>query len=200
MSQRPYAVFDIDGTLIRWQLYHALADKLVKLGAIGTKPYERVLEARLNWKSRSSTNSFTDYEAAMIKLVNKSLPGMEYDLFARACSDVFSRYQNQVYTFTRDLITSLRQQNYLIFAISGSPDELVGMVANYYDFDDFAGSIYGVKDGRLKEFGRIANLLPLQKEVALRLTHSLNGSIFLCGQIAYSSAATWVRAVKRQLF
>ncbi len=29
MSQ-PFAVFDIDGTIIRWQLYHALADELAK--------------------------------------------------------------------------------------------------------------------------------------------------------------------------
>ena len=28
---RPFAVFDIDGTIIRWQLYHALADELASL-------------------------------------------------------------------------------------------------------------------------------------------------------------------------
>ncbi|MGH7234499.1 MAG: HAD family hydrolase [Candidatus Saccharimonadales bacterium] len=157
MPQRPYAVFDIDGTLIRWQLYHALADKLVKLGAIDAKAYQQVLTARRNWKSRRSSNSFSDYEAAMTRLVHHSLPGMEYDLFSKACSDVFSRYQDQVYTYTRDLITELRQQHYLIFALSGSPEELVSMVASYYNFDDFGGSVYSVKEGYLS--GRVKLML-----------------------------------------
>ena len=34
---RPFAVFDIDGTLIRWQLYHSIADTLARLGHIEPK-------------------------------------------------------------------------------------------------------------------------------------------------------------------
>ncbi len=187
MPQRPFAVLDIDGTLIRWQLYHALADKLVKLGAIEAKPYERVLDARLNWKSRRSTNSFSDYESAMIKLVTKSLPGMQYDIFAKACTDVFSRYQDQVYTYTRDLIASLRQQNYLIFALSGSPDELVSMVANHYGFDDYAGSLYGVKDGCLD--GQVKLLLRHAKPKELTRLIKKHGAK-LKGSIAVGDTAT----------
>ena len=34
-----FAVFDIDGTLIRWQLYHAIADELAKSGHIDAETY-----------------------------------------------------------------------------------------------------------------------------------------------------------------
>jgi phosphoserine phosphatase len=34
MSKR-FAVFDLDGTLVRWQLYHALVDRLAKKGYLG---------------------------------------------------------------------------------------------------------------------------------------------------------------------
>ena len=33
-QSRPFAVFDIDGTLIRWQLYHAVADDMAKQNII----------------------------------------------------------------------------------------------------------------------------------------------------------------------
>ena len=49
---RSFAVFDIDGTLIRWQLYHAVADALVKLGHVEPGAYEEIKVARMNWKTR----------------------------------------------------------------------------------------------------------------------------------------------------
>lgn len=146
---RPYAVFDIDGTLIRWQLYHALADTLAKSGAIDQKRYREVLKSRSNWKVRRSQNSYADYETTLIHLIDDSLPGIEYKNFADSCITVVERYQDQVYTFTRDLINQLRQQGYLIFAVSASPKELVEKVARYYNFDDYAGTIYEVRDNKL---------------------------------------------------
>jgi phosphoserine phosphatase len=35
-----------------------------------------------------------------------------------------------------------------LFAISGSQTEIVKMIADYYGFDDFSGSIYVQKDGK----------------------------------------------------
>ncbi len=146
---RSYAVFDIDGTLIRWQLFHALADTLAKNGAIDLNSYQSVLGARRNWKGRGSLNSYVDYEKSLIELIDNSLSEIKYETFVNACSAVFSQYQDQVYTFTRDLIAELKRQGYLIFAVSTSPQELVEKVTSYYHFDDCAGTNYEVKDGRL---------------------------------------------------
>ena len=175
LGQRPYAVFDIDGTLIRWQLYHALADRLVKHGSIDAIAYQEVLRARRNWKNRSGTNSFDEYETAMIELVGRSLKGMDYALFNESCIEVFKRYQDQVYTFTRDLINELRLQNYLIFALSGSPTEVVSLVSNYYNFDDYAGSTYNVQDGYLD--GKVKPLLgPAKLKQLIKLIKKHNAS------------------------
>ncbi len=149
MNPRPYAVFDIDGTIIRWQLYHALADTLAKKGIIEEKEFQKVRSARMNWKSRRSTNSFVDYEKSLIRLIDRSLPGVDYEVFSHACSEVIDRYKDQVYTFTRDFLAQLRQENYLTFAISASPKELVKQVAIYYGFDDYDGSDYEINNGRL---------------------------------------------------
>ncbi len=149
MTKQPYAVFDIDGTLIRWQLYHAVADVLAKQNMIDRTKYQSVLLARIDWKTRQTNNSFEDYEQSLIKLFDETLPGMSEQVFNEVCSDVITRYRDQVYTYTRDLITELKQNGYFLLAISGSPEELVKHIAAYYKFDDFKASHYEVIDGRL---------------------------------------------------
>ncbi|HWB38760.1 MAG TPA: HAD-IB family hydrolase [Candidatus Saccharimonadales bacterium] len=141
---RPFAVFDIDGTLIRWQLYHALADELVRQGHLDAKGFESVRAARMEWKKRSSTNAFAAYEQALVELVDNGITGISVSDLQAACRTVIAEYKDQVYTYTRDLIRDLKAQNYLIFAISASQLEIVQLLAEYYDMDDYGGSIYEV--------------------------------------------------------
>ena len=146
---RKFAVFDLDGTLIRWQLYHAMADEFVKMNILTAKEYESVKTARMNWKNRDNINSFNDYEMTLVKLINSTVENLKVSDLEAACLNVIVEYKNQVYTYTRDLIKELKSQNYLVFAISASPNQIVKLVANHYGFDDYSGSIYAEKDGIL---------------------------------------------------
>jgi len=139
---KKFAVFDIDGTLIRWQLYHAIADSMVKLGFVKPEAYDSVKLARMDWKRRSPGASFRTYELELIKVYDRVLAGLTTDQFEAAAQVVFDEYKDQVYTYTRELIKDLKSRDYLLFAISGSQIEIVELIARYYEFDDFAGSIY----------------------------------------------------------
>lgn len=145
---RPFAVFDIDGTIIRWQLYHAVSDQLAKNGQIEAGAFARVRDIRMNWKKRMGEDSFREYEQELVRVFNESLAGMKFDDFMSAVDKTFSEYKDQVYTYTRDLIHDLQQKDYLLFAISGSPSIIVKKLADYYGFDDFAATNYPVKNGR----------------------------------------------------
>jgi len=145
---RPFAVFDIDGTIIRWQLYHAVSDQLAKNGQIDAEAFRHVRDIRMNWKRRVGEDSFRTYEQELVKVFNDSLAGMSVGDFMRAADTTFDAYKDQVYTYTRDLIRQLQDKNYLLFAISGSPSIIVEKLAEYYGFDDFAATNYPVKDGR----------------------------------------------------
>ncbi len=179
-TKRPYAVLDIDGTLIRWQLYHALADTLVKQQQIDPLKYEAVLAMRMNWKNRNSPNSFAEYENSLVKLVNQSFDGLDYRAFIAACDSVIKRYRGQVYTYTRDLIASLKKQGYLVFAISGSPYELVKEICSSYKFDDFGATEHFNKDGKYKPAARVAtdkNKAVILKSLITKHGATNNGSI-----------------------
>lgn len=144
---RPFAVFDIDGTLIRWQLGHALTDELVKRGHFNKSGFEKVKQARMEWKRRAGESSYVEYEEALIDLITASITGIKVEDLKTACNAVMDKYKDQVYTYTRDLILELKSKNYLLFAISASQAEVVGMLAEYYGFDDYGGSLFETKDG-----------------------------------------------------
>jgi HAD superfamily hydrolase (TIGR01490 family) len=142
MKTKPFAVFDIDGTLIRWQLYHAVVDRLAKLGHLGIDAHEQIHNQRMVWKRRESPNAFEDYEQFLVKIYEKALGNLKPSVFDRIAKEVANEYKDQVYTFTRGLIQELKDKGYWLIAISGSHHELVGIVAQQYGFDDWLGSTY----------------------------------------------------------
>jgi HAD superfamily hydrolase (TIGR01490 family) len=146
IKARPFAVFDIDGTLIRWQLYHSVADTLARLGHMDPKLHQRIKDARMVWKRRAG--GFSDYERQLIAVYDQTITGLNRQQLNTAAQVVFDEYKDQTYTYTRDLIAELKQNGYLIFAISGSQQEIVAKIADYYGFDDFAASVYEYSQGR----------------------------------------------------
>lgn len=176
---RPFAVFDIDGTVIRWQLYHAMNDVLARKGIVNTQAFEKVKEARMSWKKRSSDKSFHNYEQILFQYFEQELAGLSVRELNVAADEAFEEYKDQVYIYTRDLILSLKAKNYLLFAISGSPDFIIEKLVRYYGFDDFAASRYVSRNGRFTgtiqlSVGKKAELL---KKLIDKHQASANGSI-----------------------
>lgn len=144
MATRPraFAVFDLDGTLVRWQLYHAVVDKLAKAGHLGDDAHDRLHEARMKWKRRETGYSFSDYERVLIQTYEDSVTELSADTLSDAVQEVIGEYKDQVYTYTRDLIAELKAKGYTLLAISGSHEELVSKIAQHYGFDDWIGTRY----------------------------------------------------------
>lgn len=147
---RKFAVFDIDGTLIRWQLYHAIADALAKNGHIDAKPYSAIREARMQWKQRSGLQSFSEYQIHIIKAYEEALLKISPQELDKAVEDTFNEYKDQVYAFTRGLIKRLKNDGYKLLAISGSQTEIIAKIADYYGFDDYIATSYIVESGKLQ--------------------------------------------------
>lgn len=145
---RPFAVFDIDGTVIRWQLYHAIVNELIARGALDEHIGAEIQAARMNWKRRSHEESFRTYEKVLVHAYESAVTGLKVTDFKAAIDAVFDEYKDQVYRYSRDLITSVKEQGYTLLAISGSHQEIVGRLAEYYGFDDAVGQVYEQKDGR----------------------------------------------------
>ncbi|MCL1929746.1 HAD family phosphatase [Candidatus Saccharibacteria bacterium] len=141
---RKFAVFDIDGTLIRWQLYHAIVNRLAAKGEMPPEAYEKIRRARMSWKNRSHNTAFEDYEMALVQEWLASSGALTYKQYLKVVDEVVREYINQTYTYTRDLIKKLKKQGYFLLTISGSPKEAVEKVAKRYGFDDFVAAEFGL--------------------------------------------------------
>lgn len=139
---RPFAVFDIDGTLVRWQMFHAIVDQLAGDEHLTPETYQEIKAARMAWKSRQAEESFRAYEARLVAAFENLLTKLSVEDYENAVHAVFDKYKDQAYRYTRGLIRELKEQDYLLFAVSGSGHEIVGLVADYYGFDDYVGSDY----------------------------------------------------------
>lgn len=139
---RKFAVFDIDGTLIRWQLYHAVSDALVKLGYVSSDEFNVVRNARMEWKRRTGSGSFKSYEEQLITTYEQVLKHLSMKQIMDAADAVFDEYKDQVYTYPRSLIAQLKDKDYLLFAISGSQVEIVEKIARHWGFDEWVGTVY----------------------------------------------------------
>jgi HAD superfamily hydrolase (TIGR01490 family) len=146
-SKRRFAVFDIDGTLIRWQLYHAVVNQLIHLGAISPAKGEDIHQARMTWKRRENEDSFRSYEKVLVHAYHDAIQDMRVADFTAAIDAVFDEYKDQVYTYTRDMIKRLKAEGYVLLAISGSHQQIIDKLARHYGFDDAIGQDYEVKDG-----------------------------------------------------
>ncbi len=147
-ASRRFAVFDIDGTLIRWQLFHAIVHHLGQEGYILRRQHEQIRAARMRWKNREDVEGFRAYELVLLEIyleVMKQILPEDHD---RIVDEVVAEYRDQTHVYTRDLARRLQQQGYLLFAISGSHEGAVGKVARHHGFDDYIGASFEVQNGQ----------------------------------------------------
>lgn len=142
---QPFAVFDIDGTLYRWQLFHELIKELTDRGVISGQQH---LDQHWNaW--RGGEISFRDYEHALLKdVLFKNLAGLDCKDFDEAAKAVIKNSGHRTNRYVQNLLESLQAKGYQIIAISGSQQELLDHFCARYGFDVAIGAMYERRNGR----------------------------------------------------
>lgn len=165
-SKREYAVFDIDGTLLRWQLLHSIFDQLYLDGYVSPKSHKEVDEQLKLWHNRHPKIQFQDFEATLVKNSIKEFKGISLVDFDQACLKTFNNYKDRSHVFTKKLINELKAKNYFLICISGSPENIIKLIANYYGFDQYSASKYSVSEGKLT--GGIKVIYGSEKLISLK--------------------------------
>ncbi len=146
-EKRRFAVFDIDGTLIRWQLFHAIVNRLGQEGYFAPEHHQSIKASRMHWKNREVSEGFADYEKTLVHTYLEVLPQIPPEEHARIINDIVEEYKDQTFTYTRDLVKDLKAKDYLLFAVSGSHITAVDRVAKHHGFDDSIGFELEVLNG-----------------------------------------------------
>ena len=144
--KRKFAVFDIDGTLIRGGLYRSLVLGLVEKGAVAEPHAAEIRQKLALWKRRETAQAYDDYELSLVKAIDHSLTNISPKLFDAVAQEIIDQEIDHVYTYTRRQLRLLKQRGYFLAAISGSQQELVEPFAKKYGFDDWVAQRY-LRDG-----------------------------------------------------
>lgn len=139
------AVFDIDGTIFRSSLIVELVSGLVDKKIFPREVEKEIEKDYLAWVNRKA--SYVNYIAKVINVYQKNIKGKNEKNVKEAIKEIIKSEKNKVYVFTRELIKKLKEKNYFILAISGSPVYIVEEFSKSLGFDEFYGSVHEIKDG-----------------------------------------------------
>lgn len=136
---KKFAAFDIDGTLFRSGLSREVIYELVRMGAVPEHVLKNVADKETAWKKRTHGSAFAEFDQAMIDGFDEQLPRLKIAYFDLAAEQVIAAHKDNVYVYTRNLVRTLKEQDYFLIAVSGSQQEIVGPFAEHYGFDTWVG-------------------------------------------------------------
>jgi HAD superfamily hydrolase (TIGR01490 family) len=148
MSKRPFAVFDIDGTIFRSSLFIEVLEECIRKGLFADELHGRIAAAKRHWLERDSSHAYEDYLGELVEIFNTNIKGVKRSHLALVAESIVDRMHRYTYVYTRDLVEKLKNSHFLI-AISGSPYEVVAKFAEKYGFDTFVATVYHDTDGVL---------------------------------------------------
>ena len=145
---RPFAVFDIDGTIVRRTLLQLIVTEMVNRswldGAIAAD-IERILH---DGRQRIADDSFGVYmKQGLDILIQHSGGKLSLERYHEAVNAVAKSLNNTTYVYTRQLIDTLRKNGFYLIAISGSEQYAVEAVSRSLGFDTCSAHLKYVDDG-----------------------------------------------------
>lgn len=133
------AIFDIDGTFFRWQLYHELIFSLKDNGLFSPQVSADLEQALFDWKALKAT--WEDYEGKVVKVAETELNKINSQQLRHIAIETVNNKGHRVYNYTLNLADKLKQDGYYLLAISGSFQEIVEVFSAKYGFNDHIGMI-----------------------------------------------------------
>lgn len=158
------AVFDIDGTLFRWQLYHELVFELKGLGHFSDSEALGLDTALTSWQGRRI--SWRDYETKVIHAIEDNIVRITPEVLEAAARSVVERSGHKIYNYTAKLLRELQTQGYFTIAISASQQEIAEQFAARYDFDDCIAAVWEREKGSYT--GRKSRVIYGRKDEIIR--------------------------------
>jgi len=158
-----YAVLDVDGTLCPGALGVTLLQALMERGLCDLEAATAVLETLAAFGrgdidfATMATRAYTAYARA--------LAGRETAAIASVAASVWSQRRPALFEFVPELLACLRERGYATMLISGSPIEMVSLVAETLAIDEAHGAVFARAAGRYTGTVDLDSGAPGQKAV-----------------------------------
>ncbi len=153
-----FAVFDIDGTIARTSLLQQIVRVLVHRGKIGVGPAQQIENLLHDFRQQITDDNFGNYMKQAVDIMFQAMPkGISVEEYDEIIDVVVKTSLAHTYVYTRQLIQSLKHNNYFLISISGSEMRAVGTFSKALGFDAWVGQVNYVNDGK-KLTGEVQSL------------------------------------------
>lgn len=145
---RQFAVFDIDGTIVRTMLLQLIVKELVNRGRIDGAAAGDIDRMLHDGRQRIADEDFGFYMKKGVEMMLQHAGGTLSVADYREASQAVARsLTSNTYVYTRQLIDTLRKNGFYLIAISGSEQYIVEEVSRALAFDTCAAHIKYLDDG-----------------------------------------------------
>lgn len=144
---KPYAAFDIDGTLFRSSLIVEFVNEAVVEGVFPESAQEGYQDKFNAWKQRAHHKAYEEYIDSVVDVFLSNIAGKEKGEIARIGEKLVESKHQETYVYTRELVQKLKETHFVI-AISGSNVEFLEPFVKNYGFDMWYGSELELENGR----------------------------------------------------
>ncbi|PRQ06929.1 HAD family hydrolase [Enhygromyxa salina] len=145
-AEQTIAILDVDGTLFPGALGVELLRELMRARACDQPSGERVLEILAG--HRSGTIEFSSMASRAYQAFAEAIAGHECEVIEAHARAVWATQRERLFEFVPALISGLRARGYTIMLISGSPIEMVRLVADELQISDAYGAVFTRQLGR----------------------------------------------------
>ncbi len=136
-----FAVFDIDGTLFRANLTATLLLSLIDKGLINKKVLTEITPHYLAWKNRERPEAFIQYDEHLVELLSTNIHGIPHAEIIKIIPSMVEEIHKKTYVYTRNLIAKLKNEGYVLVAITTSLREVAQPFVDHYGFDILKANI-----------------------------------------------------------
>lgn len=149
LVKKQFAVFDIDGTIARTSLLQQLVRVLVTRGKLDIGPAEEIENLLHDFRQRIADDNFGEYMKKAVDIMFQSMPkGLTIEEYDEIIDVVVKMSLTHTYVYTRQLIQTLKHNNFFLISISGSELRAVSTFSKALGFDAWVGQVQYLNDGK----------------------------------------------------
>lgn len=144
---KPFAAFDIDGTLFRSSLIVEFVETAIDNHIFPSDARDNYIHEYNAWKQREHPHAYEDYIDNVVAVFLRNVAGKREGEVSKMGKELAEKIHRETYVYTRELVQQLNKTHFTI-AISGSNVEFLEPFVKNYGFDLWYGSQLAVADGK----------------------------------------------------
>ena len=160
--KKQFAVFNLDGSIVRKNLLEIVTSEMISRGQLDIGPGTQLIDF---FNRYHDSEKITEINKQSIEFMFKNLrKGIDTEVYDKIIELSTKHALADTYLYTRELLQSLKNNNFFLIAVSNSEMKLVGSIAKSLGFDAWIGK-YSFVENKKKLDGKYDILKQTNVEV-----------------------------------